>query len=260
MANRTEYPDGAPCWADLATPDLAGARRFYGALLGWSFDEPQADMGHYVMCRRDGKMVAGMAPTQPGMDSPTAWTVYLRAGDVDAVARKVEAGGGKLMFPPMDIPPSGRMLLGVDPTGASFGVWQPQQHRGAELFGEPGAMCWNELNTRDGAAADAFYRGLFAYEQRQVGDGDRFDYAVWNLGGKTWCGRLQMTAEWEGIAPHWITYFAVADCDEGVEKVRELGGAVKHGPFDSPHGRIAVVTDPQGAIFSIIDLSKTTPA
>jgi predicted enzyme related to lactoylglutathione lyase len=257
MTKQTEYPDGAPCWADLSTPDLAGAQRFYGGLLGWSFDAPETEMGNYVMCRRDGKTVAGMAPKQPGMDMPTVWSVYLMSRDVDALARKIEAGGGKLMMPPMDIPPSGRMLFGFDPTGAAFGAWQPQQHRGAELFGAPGGMAWNEVNTRDAAAADAFYRGLFHYEQQQIGDLKTFDYTVWNIDGKPVCGRMLMDKQWEGIPPHWMTYFAVEDCDKGVEMVRELGGKVMHGPFDSPHGRIAVVSDPHGATFSIIDMSKT---
>lgn len=252
MTQRPEYPNGAPCWADLASPDVEASKRFYGGLLGWTFDEPEALMGNYMMCRKDGKTVVGLAPKQQGMDMPTVWSVYLKSDDVDAIARKIEAGGGKLVFPPMDIPPSGRMLFGIDPTGAAFGVWQPGTHPGADLFGEPGAMCWHEVNTRDAAAADAFYGGLFAYELEQVGDGEMFDYKTLNLGGKPVAGRLKMTAEWDNIPPHWITYFAVEDCDRAAAQVRELGGQVRHEPFDSPHGRIAVVADPHGAVFSII--------
>lgn len=255
MTQRPEYPNGAPCWADLASPDVAASKRFYGGLLGWTFDEPVAEMGDYMMCRKHGKTVVGIAPKQPGMDMPTVWSVYLKADDVDAVARKIEASGGKLTFPPMDIPPSGRMLFGFDPTGAAFGAWQPGTHPGADLFDEPGAMCWHELNTRDAAAADAFYGGLFPYALEQIGDGEKFDYKILKLGGKPVGGRLLMTAEWDNIPPHWMTYFAVEDCDRAAAQVRELGGQVRHGPFDSPHGRIAVVADPHGAVFSIIDMS-----
>jgi hypothetical protein len=69
---------------------------------------------------------------------------------------------------------------------------------------------------------------------------------------------MKMTPEWGDLPPHWINYFAVEDCDATVAKARELGGAVKHGPFDSPHGRIAVVSDPYGAFFSVIQ--PPTPA
>jgi hypothetical protein len=255
MAVRTGFPDGAPSWADLSTPDLAGAQRFYSGLFGWSFTEPAAEMGHYTMAQIGGKNVVGMAPKQPGMDMPTVWSVYLNSSDVDDSARRIEAGGGKVLFQPMDIPGSGRMLFAFDPTGAAFGLWQPAGHTGAQLYGEPGAMTWHELNTRDAERADAFYRSLFDYAQVQVGDGKSFDYTVWKVGGQDVCGRLKMTPEWEGIPPHWSTYFAVANTDASVAKVRELGGEVKHGPFDSPYGRIAVVADPYGAIFSIIQLA-----
>lgn len=252
MTQRTGYPDGAPCWADLSTPDLAGAQRFYGALLGWTFDEGDPELGYYTTCRRDGQSVAGMAPKQPGMEMPTAWSVYLKSSDLDASARQIAAGGGTVLVPPMEIPGNGRMLFGFDPTGAAFGLWEPGNHRGAERFDEAGAMCWHEVNTRDGAAADAFYRALFPYEQVQIGDGLGFDYTVWSRDGDAVCGRLQMTAEWAGMPPHWMTYFAVEDCDAAIARIPELGGKVMHGPFDSPHGRIAVVTDPHGAAFSVI--------
>ena len=252
MTPSQSYPDGAPCWADLNTPDLAGAQRFYGDLLGWTFDEGGPEMGHYSMARKHGKTVAGIAPKQPNMDMPTVWSVYLKSGDVEDTARRISAAGGKLLMPPMDIADQGRMLLAFDPTGAAFGVWQPGVHTGAQLFDEPGAMCWHEVNTRDGAAADAFYRDLFTYEQAQIGDGTQFDYTMWSIDGKPVGGRLQMTAEWEGLPPHWVTYFAVEDTDASAARVRELGGKVMHGPFDSPHGKIAVVADPYGAVFSII--------
>lgn len=257
MTHRTGYPDGAPCWADLNTPDLEGARRFYGGLLGWTFDEGDPEMGHYAMCRRDGKTVAGIAPMMPGQDMPTMWSVYLKSSDVEETARKISANGGTILAPPMDIPGAGRMLFALDSTGAAFGAWQPESHTGAELYDETGAMCWHEVNTREGAKADAFYGELFGYTQEQVGDGESFDYTVYSIDGKAWGGRMQMTAEWADMPPHWMTYFAVDNCDKAASTVTELGGKLKHGPFDSPHGRIAVVADPYGAVFSIIDRQTT---
>lgn len=259
MTQRTGYPDGAPCWADLNTPDLQGAQRFYGRLLGWTFDEGDPEMGHYAMCRKDGKTVAGIAPKMPGQDMPTVWSVYLKSPDVEATARKIAEGGGTILAPPMDIPGAGRMLFALDPTGAAFGAWQPASHTGAELHEESGSMRWHEVNTREGARADAFYSALFSYTLQPIGDGKSFDYTVFNIDDKGWFGRMQMTAEWGDLPPHWMTYFAVDDCDKATVMVTELGGKVMHGPFDSPHGRIAVVHDPYGAVFSIID-PKTTAA
>lgn len=250
--NPHPYAEGAPCWADLNTPDLAGAQRFYGALLGWTFDDPVPEMGDYTTCRRDGQSVAGMAPKQPGMDMPSMWSVYLKSSDLDTSARQIEAGGGTLLMPPMDIPGQGRMLFAFDPTGAAFGLWEPGNHRGAERYDAAGSLCWHEVNTRDPAAADAFYRGLFPYEQAQIGDGETFDYTMWSADGKPVCGRLKMDQAWGELPPHWLNYFAVEDCDATATKARELGGNVMHGPFDTPHGRVAVVADPYGAVFSVI--------
>lgn len=252
MTQQSRYPDGAPCWADLNTPDLDGARRFYSGVLGWVFDEPVAEFGHYTTARIGGKRVVGMAPKMQGQeDVPTAWSVYLKTSDGDALARKITEAGGKLLVSPMEIPGQGRLLFGFDSTGAAFGAWEPGEHTGAEAHDEPGAMAWHEVNSRDGAATDKFYGSLFDYTQEQIGDGERFDYVVYKLGDRSWCGRLQMTAEWGDIPPHWMTYFRVEDCDAAAARVREFGGKVMHGPFDSPHGRIAVVADPYGAVFSL---------
>jgi len=252
MTQRNGYMDGAPCWVDLSTPDLAGAMRFYADLLGWAYDPSVAEMGHYTMARVHGGTVAAIAPKQPGMDMPSAWSVYLKTSDADATSRQVKAAGGTMFVEPMDIPGAGRMAFAFDPTGAAIGFWQPTNHTGAQRFDEPGAMCWHEIATRDGAAADKFYRSLFPYEMQQIGDGKGFDYTMWSLDNHPVCGRMQMTDEWKGIPPCWMTYFVVENCDASAKKVVELGGKLNHGPFDSPHGRIAVVTDPYGAGFSII--------
>lgn len=251
MTQQSRYPDGAPCWADLNTPDLDGARRFYSGVFGWTFDEPVAEFGYYTTARLHGKSVVGMAPKMPGQEHlPSAWSVYLKTSDADALARKITEAGGTLVVPPMEIPGQGRMLFGIDSTGAAFGAWEPGNHRGAEAHDEPGAMAWHEVNSREGAATDKFYRSLFDYTQKQIGEG--FDYVLYSLGDKPWGGRMQMTEVYGDIPPHWMTYFRVADCDAAAARVREFGGKVDHGPFDSPHGRIAVVMDPYGAVFSIV--------
>ncbi|MDC0666764.1 VOC family protein [Nannocystis radixulma] len=258
MTQRTGYPDGAPCWADLNTPDLDGARRFYSGVLGWTFDEPVAEFGHYTTARLQGRSVVGVAPKMPDQQHlPSAWSVYLKTSDIEATVRKMADAGGNVFVPPMEIPGQGHMAFGFDSTGAAFGLWQPASHTGAQAFDEPGAMCWHEVNTREGEKADAFYRRLFPYEQQQIGDCKTFDYVVYHLEGTAVGGRMQMNAEWEGIPPHWMTYFRVEDTDPAAERVRQFGGKVMHGPFDSPHGRIAVVSDPYGAIFSIIGPAPT---
>jgi predicted enzyme related to lactoylglutathione lyase len=59
-----------------------------------------------------------------------------------------------------------------------------------------------------------------------------------------------------GVANHWHVYFGTDDADASAAKATELGGSVVVPPFDTPVGRMAVLSDPQGAVFSII---KTAP-
>jgi len=252
MVARTAYLDGEPCWADVLAVDMDAAQAFYGGVLGWSFRAGDDAAGRYVMALRDGHAVAGISPPPPGPAQSPAWTLYLTSHDLDATARLVDRCAGKVVMGPLDVPGNGRMLFALDPTGAAFGVWEPGQHTGSALYGEAGALCWAELNSREPESADTFYRSLFDYEQRQIGDADQFDYTAWSLGGETLCGRLKMTDSWTGIAPYWMVYFAVDDADVAADRARRSGGQVQQAPFDSSYGRIAVLADPGGAVFSVL--------
>jgi predicted enzyme related to lactoylglutathione lyase len=260
MPERSSYPDGEPCWADVVTPDLDAGRRFYQALFGWEYQDSGPEFGNYTMALVDGKPVAGITPPAPGGEAaPPMWSVYLASSDVDATAAKIDRAGGKILMGPMDIPGSGRMLVGFDPTGAAFGVWQGTGHLGAQVAGEPNTPGWAELHTRDPEAADAFYRNLFDYQQEQIGDGTNFDYSVWSLGDRQVAGRNRMGPEQPAdVPPHWMLYFTVDDADAVADRAASNGGQVIYGPEDSPYGRMATLLDPHGAMFSIIDTSRRT--
>jgi predicted enzyme related to lactoylglutathione lyase len=257
MADRSSYAQGIPCWVDLATADVEGAQRFYGELLGWQF-EP-AGFGDYVMCTLNGRRVAGLAPRQ-GEEVPTGWVTYLASDDADETALRIRDHGGMVLLEPVDVMSAGRMCIAADPAGAAFGVWERGEHLGAEKVNEPGTLCWNEVNTRDGKAADDFYRSVFGVRTEQMGDGVNFDYTVFLVEGKQVGGRLQMNDDWPAeVTAHWMTYFAVDDCDKAAAQATELGGSVQHGPFDSPYGRVAVITDPDGSAVSIMQLAANPP-
>jgi predicted enzyme related to lactoylglutathione lyase len=258
MPERTEYPDGEPCWADVVTPDLDAGCRFYEAVFGWTFTGSGPEFGNYTMCHKDGKLVAGITPPPPGDDGsmPPMWNLYLASANVDETAGRIEQGGGKILMAPMDVPGSGRMAYALDPTGAAIGVWQSAGMFGAQLTAEPGTPCWAELSTRDGVAADAFYRGLFGYEQVQVGDGENFDYSMWKVGEREVAGRQKATDE--STPSHWAVYFAVDDADAAAQRATDNGGRLTYGPDDSPYGRIVGIADPQGAQFYVIDLARRT--
>lgn len=253
MPERTSYEPGTPSWVDLSTTDLEGALRFYGDLFGWEFEDMGADAGHYHQARLRGKRVAGVGPTQPGAPPMTAWTTYLAGSDADAQAAAVGENGGTVLFGPMDIFDQGRQLVAQDPTGAIFGVWEPRAHTGAELVNENATFTWNELMTRDVDAATRFYGAVFgqAFEPLpEVPDGS---YQLIRVGDRMVGGFWRLPDEVPSQVPaHWVTYFQMDDLDSALDSLRKAGGTVTDDPVDSPYGRWAVVADPQGGAFRII--------
>ncbi|MDT0269482.1 VOC family protein [Streptomyces sp. DSM 44915] len=251
------YPEGVPCWADATLPDLAAGKAFYGELFGWTFDEGAAEFGHYTQAFSDGVPVAGLSPQLPGQEVPPAWVLYFASPDVSATATRIREQGGQLLAEPMEVGDLGAMLLGWDPGGVLFGVWQPGRHRGFGKVDAPGAFVWSEVVTRDPEAADAFFPKVFPFRARRMGGDEGMDYRVWNVGDQMVGGRYSPAPDEPTVAPRIDVYYAVPDCDAAVATVERLGGTVRNGPTDSPFGRMAAITDPQGASLSVIDVATT---
>jgi hypothetical protein len=258
MSERDGYEAGVPSWVDLTTTDPDGATAFYEALFGWELERGSPEFGGYVMCRLRGRRVAGING-QAGPDGmPPAWFTYLATDDAEATAARVAEAGGQVLMGPMDVADQGRMLLAGDPAGAVVGFWQPLEHTGAELVGEPGTLSWNELATTDIDAAQAFFAHVcgHTYEQVDTPPGAPA-YRTFHVGGRAVGGMLDMSGTYpEGVPPHWMPYFSVASADDAAARVRELGGTVHVEPTDSAFGRWSVVTDPQGATFTLIRLPE----
>ena len=251
MPNLDKAISNTVVWADLATPDVAKARAFYGELLGWSYtggDDPKT--GFYTTGNRKGRRVAAMWTKPPEMPV-SAWNIYIGVDDADDTANKVKAAGGQVLQAPMDVMEYGRMALFVDSSGAAFGVWQSKSHTGAQIVNEPGAMTWHEVYTRDAAKARDFYSKVFGLEPRKMEGG--MEYWTLHRGEDTVAGLMQMGSEFPKDVPsHWNTYFAVSDTDAATKKLEQLGGQVFQPAFDTPYGRMSAVADPFGAAFCLI--------
>jgi predicted enzyme related to lactoylglutathione lyase len=255
MPDVTRYPAGTPSWVDLGTPDIDAAASFYGALFGWNVVEagPVEETGGYRMAFLRDKPVAGLGPLMTD-GQPTAWTTYISVDDADKAAAAVAEAGGQTLVAPMDVLTVGRMAVCTDPAGAAFAVWQPRDHIGAGIVNEPGALCWDELTTRDADAAKEFYSHVFGWTWQPM-PVDGITYWMFEAGGRVAGGLMTMDDQWPADVPaHWMVYFSVADCDASAAKVADLGGSVSVPPTDIPPGRFAVVNDPHGAVFSVIAL------
>jgi len=240
MGERTTYAPGSFCWVDLATPDAEPAKRFYSALLGW---EVQDDPG-YPMFRHGGRFVAAAQPMGEG--EAARWQSYISVTDADATVERVRDLGGTVHREPFDLPPSGRMAVVADPTGAAVCLWQPRAFVGAEIVNEPGAWSWNTLNTRDPERAMAFFSELLGWLFEEAGE----DYWTFRLGAALG-GGLRRQGDDEPGPPYWLVTFALEDLDAGVRAARDGGGRVLVPPLALPWGRMAVLQDPQGAVLSL---------
>lgn len=244
---RDSYAAGTPSWVDLGSPDIDASVAFYSALLGWEVAEAHPDAGGYRIAHRRGRTVAGIGPQQGPV---SAWTTYLATDDADATAQAIEANGGRVMMPPMDVMDQGRMAIAMDPEGAAFGLWQAGSHTGAQLVNETGTMGWNELWTRDADQAKAFYPAVFGYT---LDEATMPGYTMWLVDGQMVGGCMTMPPDIPPQVPaHWAVYFGHSDCDAGLAHVKELGGTVVAEPFDVPGvGRMGFAHGPAHESFAL---------
>jgi uncharacterized protein len=174
MGERDGFAPGTFCWVELSTTDQAAAKEFYAALFGWVADDrPVGEGSHYSMQQLDGKHVAaisGQPSQQREAGVPALWHSYVWVEDADEAADRARSLGGSVHAGPFDVMQAGRMAVLQDPQGAYFMLWEPREHRGAELVNAPGAFVWNELSTPDMDAAQSFYGGLFGWSFEPYAD------------------------------------------------------------------------------------------
>jgi predicted enzyme related to lactoylglutathione lyase len=249
------YEHGVPSWVDLGTPDIGKAIEFYSGLFGWQVEQGGPETGGYSIAHLRGKPVAGLGPQMnPG---PPYWTTYIQVDSTDEALEKAKAAGGKVLMEAMDVMDAGRMAVIADPIGAVISVWQTIQFPGAAVVNEPNSYSWSELITTDTEASKEFYGAVFGWGSQTHGEGGPMPYTEWKIGDRSVAGMMKkppmMPAE---VPPHWGVYFSVDGTEAAMDKVKELGGQVLMGPMDVEPGKIAVVSDPQGAVFNIITLKQ----
>lgn len=251
MGERTQHAPGSFSWVELSTADADAAKAFYAGLFGWQAEDlPVPGGGYYSMQRLDGKDVAAIAPqpqAQRDAGAPSAWQSFITVESADAAAERAAELGGTVHAPPFDVMDAGRMAVIQDPQGAFFMVWEPRSNIGAGLVNVPGALCWNELAAADLDVASDFYGKLFGWRMEPF-EGGPMRYRTIKNGDATNGGMREKQPQ---EPPYWLVYFAVEDPDATIEQVKQLGGSAIAGPYEMAMGKIAVVQDPQGAVFAL---------
>lgn len=251
-----EHHVGKVIFVELVTPDLAAAERFYGGLFGWTFRDMQAGGTEYAEASLDGRPVAGLihkdVPT--GEHRQPAWLSFIAVRDVDAARNTALEHGGKVLFEPHSIPHRGREAVLADPQGAVFAVLASSSGDPPDVLAAPGEWIWSSLITSDPEADAAFYQILF-------------DYDVFDLPTDAGAQNLMLASDDYARAsvnpppenksnshPHWLNYVRVDDAVKTSAQLVALGGRVLVEPRVDRHGgRVAVVADPLGAPFGLLE-------
>jgi uncharacterized protein len=261
-----KIPLGAPCWFEFSSTDASASLPYFCALFDWrNIDQDMGDFGTYSFLQHaNGGHVGAhwqMPQAQQAMGVPSNWGVYFFVASVAESHQRALALGAAELVAPMNVSDYGRMSVLRDPTGAVFSIWEAvQQNDDPLVMFERNAPGWVELATRDCAAARSFYQAMFDWhiEHRPASPEHPVDYSEIVCAKTRYGGMLQMTAEWEGIPPHWGLYFVVDDVDATIAKSNGLGGKLCVPAFNAPGvGRIAVLNDPTGSSFYVIAMAST---
>jgi predicted enzyme related to lactoylglutathione lyase len=255
-----KHAPGSFCWVELGTTNAKAAKAFYGSLFGWQpNDMPMGPDQFYTMLKLNGKDAAALYELDQNMRAqgiPPHWMLYIAVNSADDAAAKAKSLGASVMKEAFDVFDAGRMAVLRDPAGATFCVWQAKRNTGIQVEGEMNALCWSELWTTDKPKALDFYIKLFGWTTKASIDSP-VDYSEISSQGRPMGGIMQILKEWGNVPSSWLPYFMVSNCDSSVAKINQLGGATRMPPTDIPKvGRFAVVADPQGAVFQIIQMAQ----
>jgi len=241
-------------WADLVTDNVPAARDFYARLLGWKFQ----DLGSYTIALNDGEPVAGLFQRpRPNTGSATPrWFGYISVADVQATRAEVVRAGGRVLAEPQSMARRGEQAVFADPEGALFGVLNSSAGDPPDFLAAEGDWIWIQLMSRDASKASDFYRRIAGYDVVANTASNRLsDYVLTSQGfARATVRTLPTTAkEWN---PTWLPFVRVKDIPATVQQAAELGGKVTIAPRpDLFSGRLAVLTDPTGAAFGVLQWS-----
>jgi predicted enzyme related to lactoylglutathione lyase len=206
----------------------------------------------YSIFKLEGRDAAAAYTLRPEMlqaGVPPHWMLYVAVESADDTASRAEKLSGKVVASPFDVFDFGRMAVFQDPTGATLSIWQAKKHIGIGIAGVSGTLCWADLNTPDPKSAGKFHTALFGWKLSPSEDGSGYEHIV---NGEEPIGGIPPASQHPpGTPPHWLPYFLVANIDTSAAKAESLGATFYLRPMTMEKvGRIAVLADPQGAVFA----------
>jgi predicted enzyme related to lactoylglutathione lyase len=231
------------------TGDLDAAKKFYGGLFGWTFQEFDVKAGKYALATLDGRPVAGILQPAKREVNVSQWVTYFSVEDVDAAARAGQQSGARVVVAPRDIAKQGRAALLVDPQGAPVAL---ARLTGGDPTPAPPTLngwLWVDLWTPDPTASAEFYRGLLGLEPDVVDLGGT-PYTLLGRGDRAYAGMIRIPEP--EIRPNWLPIVRVTDARATAERAAQLGGRVLLAPRpEIRDGKAAIIADPTGGAVAV---------
>jgi len=245
---------GAVRWFGLLTENAPAARAFYADLFGWQMERTSS--GGYVAVH-DGQPFAGI--TQIGRSVPeideSTWLVGVVVSDLPESVATARRLGAQILRDVSRAEGFAQWAVIEDPQGAQVLLMVPERPLGGVRA--PGNWVWAELWTTDQEASSRFYSQVIGWETVEL---DRPDgaYPTFQSAGEDRAGLVPIKRG--EIENGWAPYLGVADLKATLVLARELGGKVLLEPNEEIHGgRVAVLADPTGVAFLVIELEGETP-
>jgi uncharacterized protein len=251
-----EHHAGKVIFFELLTPDLAAAKVFYGTLFGWTFQDIDVGGTAYAQASLDGAPVAGFVhrPVPAGEHRQPSWLSFLAVRDVDRARTIAIEHGASVLSLPHDIPNRGREAVLADPQGAVFGVIASSSGDPPDVLAAPGEWIWSSLITRDPDSEAAFYQAIFDYEVFDLPANPGTEHLMLAVDDYSRASVNSLPTSSPKAHPHWLSYIRVMDADQMTAKLVSLGGRVLVAPRVDRHGgKVAVVADPTGAPFGLLE-------
>jgi predicted enzyme related to lactoylglutathione lyase len=256
----TEHHPGKVVWADLVTPDLAAAERFYGGLLGWTFQTVHTGDTEYAIALAGGQPVGGLLqkPIPAGEHRQSAWLTFIAVRDVDASKRVALAHGAKVLADVRDYPLRGRQAVLSDPEGAVFGILASSSGDSPDYLAAAGEWIWSSMLCKDPDAEAAFYQEMFGYDVFDLASDDGLTHLILSSDDYARASANSFPVDSMRRHAHWLNFVRVASTADMLGKVVAAGGRVLVEPHIDRHGGlVAVVADPAGAPFGLMEWSDT---
>jgi len=241
---------GSFVWHDLLTKDVAGARKFYGELFGWRFDDTKRADRPYVIARSGAAPVAGIVDVSGITDAGTQWLSFMAVANVDAAVALFQSGGGKVLVQPLNLPLA-RAAVVADPQGAPLGLAQVRRDLPGATQPTASHFFWQEYLARDAGQALDFYKKVAGYNPAISDTRLGVEYHVLKR-ARGGAGLFQLPATVTDVQPNWLPYVLVDDAAALAARVTALGGrVVVPAAPERRNGSLIVIADPAGAVLAL---------